>query len=145
VQLSRSWLTLSAFVDIAQAILFLCEVDNIAFSLGLGEQVRRRMEAAGRVELVGDEAAILARTKAVHIGLIMVFLPASLFVAHITASFGGCIVAMAPVWLGAIAEAFAHTAPGGETARRVGETMLQAAMGVFFGFAILAFRIQTGV
>jgi hypothetical protein len=120
--------------QLLQAILFLCEVDNIAFALGLSERVRRRVETAGRVDLSDDEADSLAHTKAVHIGLIMIFVPASLFAAHVTASFAGCFVAMAPVWLGGIAEAFIPGATVGETARRVVETVLQALMGFCFGF-----------
>ena len=68
------------------AILFLCDIDNIAFDLALGERVRARVEDAGRVELDDAELSALARTKAVHVVLIvlvvsslMVFGPAGTF------------------------------------------------------------------
>merc|ERR1712093_665666 len=53
------------------AILFLCDIDNIAFDLVLGERVRARVEDAGHVELEDAEAAALARTKAVHVVLLV--------------------------------------------------------------------------
>eukprot|EP01043_Picozoa_sp_COSAG02_P050629 COSAG02_NODE_5227_length_4525_cov_1.708540_2_plen_513_part_00 len=53
------------------AILFLCDIDNIAFGLALGERVRARVEAARGVELNDGEASALARTKAVHVVLIV--------------------------------------------------------------------------
>jgi hypothetical protein len=98
--------------------------------------VRQRVETAGRVDLSDDEADCLAHLKVVHIVLIMVCVPASLLVAHVTASFGGCWVAMGPVWLGGVVEAFMPGATVGETARRVGETVLQAVTGVFFSLTI---------
>ena len=104
--------------------------------MGLSERVRRRVETAGRIDLSNDEADGLAHMKVVHIVLIMVFVPASLLVAHVTASFGGCWVAMGPVWLGGVAEAFMREATVGETARRVGETVLQAVTGVIFSLTI---------
>ena len=55
----------------AIALLFLCDIDNIAFVLGLSERVRARVEDAGRVELSEVEAAALVRTKSVHVGLIV--------------------------------------------------------------------------
>lgn len=54
------------------AILFLCELDNIAFTMGLSERVRARVEAVGRVELDEDAIAMLAYSKAVHVGAITV-------------------------------------------------------------------------
>ena len=53
------------------AVLFMTEVDNIIFRVALPEQVRARVEEAGRVELGQAEQAALARTKPTHIFLIM--------------------------------------------------------------------------
>ena len=53
------------------AILFLCDIDNIFFDLVLGERVPARVEDAGRVELDDAEASALARTKAVHVALLV--------------------------------------------------------------------------
>ena len=59
------------------AILFLCDIDNIFFDLVLGERVRARVEDAGRVELGDAEATALARTKAVHVMLLVLAVPLS--------------------------------------------------------------------
>ena len=54
------------------AILFLAEVDNVIFQVALPEEVRARVEEAGRVVLGDADQLALARSKPVHIGLIMV-------------------------------------------------------------------------
>ena len=43
----------------------------LRFALALGERVRARVEDAGRVELDDAEASALARTKAVHVALLV--------------------------------------------------------------------------
>ena len=45
------------------AVPFRCDINNIAFALGLSERARAQMESAGRFEL-GD---LRVRTKAVHV------------------------------------------------------------------------------
>lgn len=47
------------------------EIDNLAFSIGLSERVRSQVEEAGRVELTDDEVTALARSKVVHVVLIV--------------------------------------------------------------------------
>ena len=64
------------------AILFMCDVDNIAFDLALGERVRARVEDAGRVELDDAEATALARTKAVHVALIVLAVLGAVFLGQ---------------------------------------------------------------
>ena len=118
------------------AILFLCEVDNIAFTLGLSERVRARVVAVGRVELSDNEAKSLVQTKTVHVGLFMVFVPGSVWFAHYTATFGACLVAGVPLWVGGVVEAFKTGAPC-ETGRRVGAALAQMAFGFVFGFVFL--------
>eukprot|EP01051_Picozoa_sp_SAG22_P000062 SAG22_NODE_1_length_62449_cov_158.689270_62_plen_129_part_00 len=44
--------------------------------MGLGEKERGRMEASGRIDLSATEASTLAHAKAVHIGLVPLFLMA---------------------------------------------------------------------
>ena len=53
------------------AILFMTEIDNVCYAMGLGERARARVEQVGRVELSETELANLVRSKAVHIGLIV--------------------------------------------------------------------------
>ena len=54
------------------AVLFLLEVDNITFHAALCERLRARVEEQGHVQLSDAQADALARTKPVHIVLIMV-------------------------------------------------------------------------
>ena len=49
------------------AILFLLEVDNLAYATILGERSRARVEEAGRVELGDEDVAALTRSKAIHV------------------------------------------------------------------------------
>jgi hypothetical protein len=46
------------------------EVDNLAYSLGLPEAWKARLEEAARVELGVEEQTAIARTKVVHLVLI---------------------------------------------------------------------------
>eukprot|EP01052_Picozoa_sp_SAG31_P033839 SAG31_NODE_3877_length_3791_cov_45.339382_2_plen_168_part_00 len=56
------------------ALLFLTELDNLAYAIGLSERSKRRIEASemGRVDLSDTEAADLARTKIVHVLIVMI-------------------------------------------------------------------------
>ena len=48
------------------ALLFLTEIDNLAYALGLSEQARKRVEVDGRVELGEEATALLLRSKIAH-------------------------------------------------------------------------------
>ena len=54
------------------AMLFLCDIDNVAFQLGLSEKLRSRVESAGRITLTEDNITAIARSKAVHAALIVI-------------------------------------------------------------------------
>ena len=56
------------------AILFILELDNVLFAVGLPERVRARVETEGRVELTDEEAAKFAISKPVHVLLVMMYL-----------------------------------------------------------------------
>ena len=53
------------------ACLFLCEIDNIAYSIGLSERLRAKVEELGRVTLGDAEASALVQTKAVHVFMLV--------------------------------------------------------------------------
>lgn len=57
------------------AVLFLCEVDNVAYAVGLSEKVRARVEFAGRVHLDADDVTALSITKAVHVFFLVICVP----------------------------------------------------------------------
>jgi hypothetical protein len=62
------------------SILFVFDIDNIVFAIGLSDRWRERMEAAGSVELDADEEECLTRTKLVHTLLLSLGLPATIAV-----------------------------------------------------------------
>ena len=62
------------------ALLYLCEVDNGAYTFLLGERVRREVEMHGRVQITDHEAADINASKILH-GVLLV-------VAQLGAVFG---------------------------------------------------------
>ena len=115
------------------AILFLCDIDNIAFDLALGERVRARVEDAGRVELDDAEASALARTKAVHVALIVLAVLGAVWSGDPVVAF---FLAPLAFLLGGVAEAFVPGAGAAETAKRVGKVLGAWLLG-FVGFWFL--------
>ena len=113
------------------AILFLCDIDNIFFDLVLGERVRARVEDAGRVELEDAEASALARTKAVHVALIVLSVCSLMLVGE-----PGAFLPLLAFLLGGVAEALVLGASAAETAKRVGK-VLGAWLLACFGFIFL--------
>ena len=48
----------------------MCEVDNIAYALGLSERIRARVEDAARIVMTDDEASLIVHMKMIHTALI---------------------------------------------------------------------------
>jgi len=115
------------------AILFLCDIDNITFDLALGERVRARVEDAGHVELDDAEASALARTKAVHVALLVLAVLGAVW----SGSLAAFLLSFLAFLLGGVAEAFVPGASGAQTAKRVGEALGAWLLG-FVGFLFLA-------
>lgn len=83
------------------ALLFLCEIDNVAFALGLSSRVRTRLHEVGRIELSAHEEARLERSKAAH-GCVLV----SVMLAAVWFKWSkGFPVIFAAFWLGGVFEA----------------------------------------
>eukprot|EP01048_Picozoa_sp_COSAG05_P007034 COSAG05_NODE_482_length_9373_cov_198.471318_2_plen_372_part_00 len=74
VVLARGGDSLSVLVH-SVAILFILEIDNLAYSLGLAEFARAQMEKEGRVQLAQTEADGLAWSKMAHVFMVGVMLP----------------------------------------------------------------------
>ena len=55
-------------------VLFLCETDNIAYAVAVGERSKSRFEELGRVVLEDAKAVTLVRSKAEH-SFLLVFMP----------------------------------------------------------------------
>ena len=52
------------------AILFMCEIDNFCYAVGLSERVRSRVESVGHIELSSEDAAALVRMKTTHVSVL---------------------------------------------------------------------------
>ena len=92
------------------------QIDNVAYTVGLSERVRTRVEEFGRVELRDVEAVALVRSKVVHVVLLVVAMPAIVFLG----SWIAILVTPLPFltfWLGGVAEAIAK--PGSEAAEKI--------------------------
>ena len=113
------------------ALLFLCDIDNIAFDLVLGERVRARVEDAGRVELTDLEATALARTKAVHVVLIVLGVLASVGLGE-----DGTFLAWIALFLGGVVESFVPGAPAAQARKRAATVLAKWLLG-FVAFLVL--------
>ena len=118
------------------AILFMMEVDQIAFVMGLSERVRARVEDVGRITLRDDEAVALVKTKTVHVALIVLAVNAAVFMARWrwTGGDGGAALGVflfpnLAFFLASCAEAFAPGASVGEIAQAVGQSVGSAIVG----------------
>jgi hypothetical protein len=116
------------------AILFMCDIDNIFFDLALGERVRARVEDAGRVELDDAEASALARTKAVHVALIVLAVLGAVWSGNVWVAIGLPFLAFL---LGGVAEAFVPGASAAQTCNRVFKVLGAWLLG-WVGFFVLA-------
>lgn len=81
----------------------MCEIDNIAYTMGLSETARSRVEECGHVQLSTAEAKLLVRSKMMY-----VFLVATSVLAGVRPSTSGTFQIMVVVfayWVGGIADA----------------------------------------
>lgn len=85
----------------------------MAHAILLGERVRTRVEKHGRVELSDSEAVALARSKAIHAGLLLVLVPTIVSLAPTYALLAMLPLPFAGFWLGAVTEAVVDPVAGG--------------------------------
>jgi hypothetical protein len=71
------------------AIMFLTEVDNLSYQFALSEQVKRRVDEAGRVQLTDADERRLSRTKPCCMVLIFIGI---LFAVYMRSVFGSIMV-----------------------------------------------------
>ena len=86
------------------------QIDNAAYAVGLSECVRARVEEFGRVQPRDTEAAVLVRTKAVHMVLLVVAVPAMVWSGKAKSVF---FVPFFAFWLGGVPEAVVTPGAGG--------------------------------
>ena len=78
------------------------DIDDVCFSVGLGEKLRARVEARGQVALNDDEAANLLLSKLVHVFLVVVIMVATVKGYHRGTTY--IVLCSFLFWLGAMAE-----------------------------------------
>ena len=120
------------------AILFLLEVDNLAYATILGERSRARVEEAGRVELGDEDVAALTRSKAIHVCGIVCYI---FFEMYALNSYGLGWMVFPPLIVWSILDAaeICCTMPParwpGELCKLTGSTLLAL---IFFGVKFVA-------
>ena len=117
------------------AVLFMCEIDNVAYSVGLSERVKTRIEQFGRVELGADEVARLVWSKATHVGLIVLAVLASVSSRSYGLTFAFSYFAF---WIGAVVEAVGPGCLKEGTAATVAQTTGSCLLGIVM-FALMMF------
>ena len=108
------------------AILFLCEVDNILFSVGLPEHVRTRVEEAGRVELAKAQAVRLAQAKQLYGCLVVACVLGSVVVSSMVVVF---LCPFLVVWVGGVLETSTAARSGTEAAKWIATVTLNSLIG----------------
>ena len=59
------------------------EIDNIAYSIVVGERLRTKFETAGYVRLADSQADALSNTKIAHVALLAPSVPVAVLVAYL--------------------------------------------------------------
>ena len=118
----------------------MCEIDNIAWNVGVSEGVRSRVEDRGRVEMTAAEQVSLVRTKMVHVTLLIVFVVASVWRQSFSRAAIGAFVLFL---FGAFAEVVMSSAQSAksETCRRLVKASASWLLGIVVFAAIFS---QTG-
>ena len=121
------------------AVLFLLEVDNITFDAALSERLRSVVEEMGHVELSEAQTATLARTKPVHIVLIVATVLGAVAIGGSSGDAGwqaGFSFPFLAFGLGDAVEVFDGGRSGAEVCKKVTKTTLAMLLG-FVGFTAL--------
>ena len=109
------------------AVVFLCEIDNMAWHIMLSGWVRSRVEEFGRLEMQEGEAAILARSKVAHVCIIVLHV---LLITRVP--FGPMIFVWLPFWLGGIVGAILPGDGAAATCARIGKMTISMTLGTAF-------------
>jgi len=59
------------------ALLFMCEIDNLAYAILLSESMRARVELEGRMEIGDSQRTSLMRSKVAHVASLIVAVPSA--------------------------------------------------------------------
>jgi hypothetical protein len=127
------------------AILFMTEIDNTAYLFGLGERARARVESMGRVELSKAEVEAMARTKLVHLVLVVAVCLVSVKgsgSSDVMMAFVFMFCPFAVLWAGAAAEALSEPSDSTDTTKRASTLAVKAMVGVLgFGLVLITNKL----
>ena len=131
------------------AILFMVEIDNIAYSIGLSERARSNFELLGRIKLEDAEAAALVKSKATHVSLIVATVLLAVWAARTSysndmpLSVGLIVAPVVAFWLAGVIESIEPGVEGAEVCKRIGKVTLSWVLGVI-GMAFLGGTAEGG-
>eukprot|EP01043_Picozoa_sp_COSAG02_P060413 COSAG02_NODE_7889_length_2803_cov_28.147189_4_plen_136_part_00 len=121
------------------AVLFLCEIDNLAYAIGLGEKLRARVDTEGRVELGEAEADALILSKTVHVCVLVAVVPCIVWAGGRGDTVGLLVAYTLSVlvfWLAGAVEAVADATGAAEACKEVGRVTGWWLLGLV-GFGVL--------
>jgi hypothetical protein len=113
--------------------LFLLDVDNMSYDIGLSENAKARMEEAGRVALSAEDTSFLATMKATHLPIVVIALLAGPYGKTV---FSPMAAAILTFWIGGIGSIL--MAPVPDKPKALLWTVVQAAIGTIL-FPIFMF------
>ena len=120
------------------AILFLMDIDNQTFDFALPEAVRSLVEESGPVELSDAQAAGLARTKPIHICLIVATVLGAVAVGGAYGEDRAAIFfSFIAFFLAGAAEAFGVGRSGAELCKEIAKTAGAALLGGVGSYVLL--------
>ena len=120
------------------AILFLCDIDNIAYDHGLSGRVRTRVEERSRVDLSDQEAVALMTAKEVHISLIVLLVPFTVWCQNLNVA---TFLPFLAFWIGKIVEAIGKGGGAAAVGNGVCKATGDEALGLV-GFGIMMVSIN---
>jgi hypothetical protein len=105
------------------AVLFLCEIDNLVYAIGMGEKLRARVETDGRVELGEGEANALMLSKLQHVCVLVLAVPCGVWVGgnggNYSVSVVGRYLPIFAFWLAGAMEAIADADGAARACKKV--------------------------
>ena len=125
------------------ALLFLCELDNLAYAVLLPERLRAWVEHQGRVDLEQVEVEALIRSKAVHVTVLSVALPCSVVIGGNGGLVGlGWVLTFFPSfvawWVASVVEVvLVPDSNVGERCKEVGKVTSRLLLGLTGGVVLL--------
>jgi hypothetical protein len=107
------------------AVMFLCDIDNLAYAVFLPEDLRVMVETNGRVELGKEEAKSLMRSKVVHVIVLVLVVPCAVAIGgsgNAVGWFIGMVLPLIAWWIAGVVAAVVGAADASEALKEAGKT-----------------------